>query len=131
MTTSDDNLAIVRRWYDALAARDADTVRDLFAEDGEVWQTPELPWGGSYQGHDGLLTFFLTLVGTITSAVTEEGLFAAGDHVVQRGRTAGTVNANGAEFDVPEVHVFELRDGKVVKFTAYIDTPLMLAALNA
>jgi ketosteroid isomerase-like protein len=32
---------------------------------------------------------------------------------------------------VPEVHVRELRDGKVVRFTVYIDTPAMLAALRS
>jgi ketosteroid isomerase-like protein len=40
------------------------------------------------------------------------------------------VVANGAPFDIPEVHVWELRDGKVVGFRAYIDTPAMLEALN-
>jgi ketosteroid isomerase-like protein len=41
------------------------------------------------------------------------------------------VRANGAPFDVPEAHVWELRDGKVVRFTVYIDTPAMLAALRS
>jgi ketosteroid isomerase-like protein len=49
---------------------------------------------------------------------------------VQTGRTRGTVVANGAAFDVPEVHVWERRAGKVVRFEAYIDTPAMLEALK-
>ena len=66
-----------------------------------------------------MFTFFLTLVEHIESQVTTESLFAAGDHVVQTGRTRGTVKANGASFDIPEVHVWELRDGKVVRYQAY------------
>ena len=50
--------------------------------------------------------------------------------VVQTGRTRGTVRANGASFDIPEVHVWELRDGKVVRYQVYIDTPAMLDALR-
>jgi SnoaL-like domain len=77
-----------------------------------------------------VFTFFLTLVEHIESEVTTESLFAAGDHVVQTGRTRGTVRANGASFDIPEVHVWELRDGKIVQYQSYIDTPAMLEALR-
>jgi ketosteroid isomerase-like protein len=127
---SDDNIHVVRRVYDAMKNRDAEVMQELFADDMRVWQSPMLPWGGDYEGRDGAFTFFLTLVEHIQSQVTMENLFAAGDHVVQTGRTRGTVVANGAPFDIPEVHVWELRDGKVVGFRAYIDTPAMLEALN-
>ena len=127
---ADDNIATVRRVYDAMKGRDASAMQELFAGDIEVRQSPELPWGGDYEGHDGAFTFFLTLVEHIDSQVTTESMFAAGDHVVQTGRTRGTVRANGASFDVREVHVWELRDGKVVAFHAYIDTPAMLEALG-
>jgi uncharacterized protein len=77
-----------------------------------------------------VFTFFLTLVEHVESRVTTESLFAAGDHVVQTGRTRGTVKANGANFDIPEGHVWELRDGKVVRYQVYIDAPAMLEALS-
>jgi ketosteroid isomerase-like protein len=125
-----ENIDTIRRVYEAMKARDADVMEKLFADDISVWQSPELPWGGEYEGHDGVFTFFLTLVEHIESQVTTESLFAAGDHVVQTGRTRGTVRANGASFDIPEVHVWELRDGKVVRYQSYIDTPAMLEALN-
>jgi hypothetical protein len=90
--------------------------------------------GGKYHGHDGVLTFFLTIVEHIDSKVVHDVIYAAGDHVVQRGRTQGTVKANGASFDVAETHLYELheRDGdiKIARFESYIDTPAMLAALN-
>jgi uncharacterized protein len=126
----DDNVAAIRRLYDALASRDASVIQEVFAPDVTIRQSPELPWGGEYEGHDGVFTFFLTLVEHIESQVTTDSLFAAGNHVVQTGRTRGTVRANGASFDVPEVHVWELRDGRVVRYEAYIDTPAMLDALE-
>lgn len=126
----DDNVATIERVYHALAARDANVVQEVFAPDVTIRQSPELPWGGDYEGIDGAFTFFLTLVEHIESQVTTESLFAAGDHVVQTGRTRGTVRANGASFDIPEVHVWELRDGKVVRYQVYIDTPAMLEALG-
>lgn len=127
---SEQNIEVIRRVYDAMKSRDSDVLQELFAGDIRVWQSPELPWGGDYEGRDGAFTFFLTLVEHIQSQVTMENLFSAGDHVVQTGRTRGTVVANGATFDVPEAHVWEVHDGKVVGFRAYIDTPAMLEALG-
>ena len=128
--TADDNLALTRRIYDAFAGRDVATLLEVMDDDIVLRQAPELPWGGEFHGHEGALTFFGTLIGTISSTVTAEGLFAAGDQVVQHGRTSGTVVATGAPFDVPEVHVWTFRDGRAVRFDAYIDTPAMLAALG-
>ena len=130
MSSRQDGRPGIRRVYDALANRDANAMQELFADDIRVSQSPELPWGGDYVGRDGAFTFFLTLVEHIQSQVTTESLFSAGDHVVQSGRTRGTVVANGASFDIPEVHVWEVHDGKVVAFRAYIDTPAMLEALG-
>jgi len=127
---SDANLAVVRRLYDALQARDVSVIEQVFAPDVEIFQTPELPWGGSYQGRDGLFTFFLSLAEHLESAVTHEGMFAAGNHVVQHGRTKGKVRESQTPFDIEEVHVFELHDGRIVRFSAYIDTPAMLDALG-
>jgi uncharacterized protein len=126
----DDNVATIERVYQALAARDANVIQEVFAPHVTIRQSPELPWGGDYEGIDGAFTFFLTLVEHIESQVTTESLFAADDQVVQTGRTRGTVRANGASFDIPEVHVWELRDGKVVRYQVYIDTPAMLEALG-
>ncbi|MDQ6852262.1 MAG: nuclear transport factor 2 family protein [Actinomycetota bacterium] len=126
-----DNVATIRRVYDALTTRDTDVIQELFAPDIAIRQSPELPWGGDCHGHDGAFPFLLKVVEYIESHVTTESLFGAGDHVVQTGRPRGTVRANGAPFDVPEAHLWELRDGKVVRFTVYIDTPAMLAALRS
>jgi uncharacterized protein len=128
---ADDNVATIRRVYEAFRTRDMDVIQELFAPDIAIWQSPELPWGGDYHGHDGAFTFLLKVVEHIESQVTTESLFGAGDHVVQTGRTRGTVRANGAPFDVPEAHVWESRDGKVVRFTVYIDTAAMLAAVRS
>jgi ketosteroid isomerase-like protein len=125
-----DNIAAVQRVYDAMTTRDARALQDSFAPDVKISQSPEVPWGGEYEGLDGAFTFFLKLVEHIESQVTTESMFAAGDNVVQTGRTRGRVLANGATFDVPEVHIWQLRDTKVVRFEVYIDTPAMLEALR-
>ncbi|MEV6771858.1 hypothetical protein AB0N05_24860 [Nocardia sp. NPDC051030] len=65
----------------------------------------------------------------IDSKVVAERIFAAGDDVIQIGRTVGSTK-NGTAFDIPEVHIWHLRTGLVARYDAYIDTPAMLAALE-
>jgi len=103
------NTDLVAKGYQAFAAGDVDTVLAMIDPSITVYK----------------------LLGTITSSVEPAQIFEAGEHVVQVGRTRGTVNATGAAFDVAEVHVWELRDGKAVSLRSYIDTPAMLAALDA
>ena len=124
------SIETVQSIYDAFARGDLEAVMNECAADVVITQDPALPWGGRYVGRDGLAEFASKLVGTIESKVDTEQLFEAGDHVVQQGRTKGTVRNNGAPFDIPECHVWTLRDGVVVKAEFYIDSPAMLAALE-
>jgi ketosteroid isomerase-like protein len=129
MTERTGNATMVAAVYEAMAAADLDGVLALCSPDLTITQADELPWGGHYVGRDGVIEFVTKLISTIESKVTHDVIFEAGDHVIQRGRTAGKVRATGAEFDVPEVHVWTVRDGKLSRAEFYIDTPAMLAAL--
>jgi len=122
-------LEVVTRFYEALATRDFDAILELTSPDIVVTQDPSLPWGGRYEGHDGLGAISLALFSAIDSAVTIEAIFEAGDRVVQYGRTAGTVRANGVAFDIPECHVWRVDAGRAVEAQYFIDTPAMLRAL--
>jgi uncharacterized protein len=127
-TVSD--VEVVESIYAAMAARDFDRLFSLVDPAVEITQDPRLPWGGEFSGHDGLASFALALTGTIDSAVTMLGLFAADDEVVQMGRTKGTVVATGVPFDIPEVHRWTVRDGKAVAAHFAIDTEAMLRVLE-
>jgi ketosteroid isomerase-like protein len=125
------NTDIINRVYAAFESGDITTVFELCDPSVIVTQDPALPWGGRYEGIDGVATFGIALGGTIQSAVAVGALYAAGDRVVQYGRTSGTVIASRAAFDVPETHVWTLRDGKIVAAEFYIDSDAMLAALGS
>jgi uncharacterized protein len=55
-------------------------------------------------------------------AVVPEGFVEGGDTVVVEGRYKGTHGVTGARLDAQFVHVWQLRDGKVVRFQQYTDT---------
>jgi ketosteroid isomerase-like protein len=123
-------VTVIEQLYEAFRTRDMPKIMGLVRGDVRIAQTDLLPWGGRYDGLMGLQTFFAKLTQAITSEVTIERLIDAGDCVVAIGRTHGTVNANGAAFDVPFAHVWTLNEGRVAAFDAYIDTPAMLEALD-
>ena len=121
----------VEEIYAAFEAKDLDRVLELISEDCVIDQDGRLPYGGHYEGHEGATAFMINLIGTIQSTVTQLALFEADDYVWQYGRTAGTVVANGAPFDIAEIHRWTVRDGRAVAAHFSIDTPALLAAIEA
>ncbi len=95
-----------------------------------IYQTEQLPWGGTYEGEAGHRAFLAKLFQHVQSEVTLEKLFEAGDRVVAIGRTVGETRAGQVPFNVRVVHVWTVVDGRVARFEAYIDTPAMLQALR-
>ena len=122
---------VVRAVYEAFVERDIEQVLALVDPECVITQDPALPWGGRYVGHDGLGAFTLALTGTIDSVVTTDALFAADGEVIQSDARVGRVAGHGTLFDIPEVHRWTVRDGKVVAAHFAIDTPAMLQALGA
>ncbi len=129
LADSDAAIALIRALYDAYGRGDVLDVFSTLAQDVVIEQTPELPWGGSYQGLDGAREFFLGLMRHIESRVEVQEVFAAGNRVVVMARTRGLARATGTAFDIRAVHVFEVRRGKVSRFETYVDTPAMRAVL--
>jgi ketosteroid isomerase-like protein len=126
----EENLTVVRRAYEAFGQSDLPAIFELLDPEVVFYQTELLPWGGRREGHEGMRSFLEELARNIESQVEPDELVEAGERVVAVGRTRGTVRATGEEFDVRAVHVWKLREGKVVGFEAYIDTPKMREALG-
>ena len=125
------DVEVVERIYEAMHSRDYDTLFQMVDESVVITQDDRLPWGGRYEGHDGVVEFAAALTGSIDSAVTMIAIYEADGEVIQMGHTKGTVVGTGTEFDIAEVHRWTIRDGKAVRAHFAIDTPGMLAALEA
>jgi ketosteroid isomerase-like protein len=102
----------------------------LMSPDVEIIQSTELPWGGTYLGHDGVKKFLTTLSEHIDSQVQVERLIDAGEKIAVVGRTVGKTRKTKLEFDLPIVHVWTFNEGQVTRFEPYIDNATMLTALG-
>ena len=129
-----DNVELVQSIYSAFARGDLNSVLAPFAE-GLEFQHPMpqsiWPWAGSRSGRQGLAEFFAGLSETLEYERLEPHEFIAQHDsvaVVLSERTR--VRATGMFFEISEVHLFKLKNGKVVQLTIFEDTAPIIAALQ-
>lgn len=128
---SQDNVAVVKGIYEAFGRADMHTVFELVHPRCEILAPSRLPWGGQYRGHEGLEDFVGKLAGAVEGKAEIERYIDDGEgHVVAIGRARGRVPATGREYDVPEAAVWTVREGKVVRFEAYVDVLPVREALG-
>ena len=127
---SQENVILVRSAYEAFRRGDIQAIFSILDPQIEVYQSDQVPWGGRYRGHAEVGNFFSKLTQAIESKVDPDHFVDADDHVVAVGYTRGRVRATGHEFEVPAVHIWTIRGGKVIRFEAYIDNPKMRSALG-
>lgn len=80
--------------------------------------------GGLHRGRDAVAQ---NVFGPISEdvdgfAIVPEELIASGATVAAVVRYPGTGHATGKTLDVPVVHVWDIRDGKLARFRQFIDT---------
>jgi ketosteroid isomerase-like protein len=121
---SDQNVEWVKGIYDAFSQGDIPTVLGAFADDVEWFEAEGMPYGGLYRSGEAVLQ---NVFGPIAAdlegfAVTPEEYIGSGEAVAAIVRYTGTGKATGKTLDLPAVHVWELRDGKLARFRQFIDT---------
>jgi uncharacterized protein len=90
-----------------------------------------LPWGGRFKGHDGVREF----LAKVTEAPAKFGrevrdYLGADDRIAVLLRLFGRATASGTEFSVTEIHVWTVREGRIVDLEASFDTATVLGALQ-
>ncbi len=120
-----ENIALIRRMYQAFGAGDIQTILDSVESKAE-WTNhgpATIPYAGSWAGHARIREFFKAIADSTTGGeVIPESIVATGDTVVATGRYRATVRDTGAQIDTPVAHLFTIRDGKVVKWVGFSDT---------
>lgn len=121
---SEQNVELIEGVYGAFARGDVPAVLGSFADDIEWVEAEGMPYGGVYRGPDAVAQ---NVFGPITSDVDGFALvtgefIASGATVAAVVRYTGTGKATGKALDVPAVHVWDVRDGKLARFRQFIDT---------
>jgi uncharacterized protein len=121
-----DNVALLRKGYEAFAKGDVPTVLGLFDPKIE-WNEAEhvTYWNGAtLNGHQAVLNEVFSRIPHDFDNFRLEirRMVGAGDTVLVEARYLATSKATGKPLDAQVAHVWDFRDGKAVKFQQYTDT---------
>lgn len=112
---ADENVAIMRRAYEAFNTGDLDTVGEIFDESA-VWHLPgRSSMANDYNGREAILAYFGQLgqeTGGTFRAELERLIGDDDDRVV--GIQRSTADRDGEHLDVGNSIVFQLKDGRVI-----------------
>ena len=115
-------MEIVRDMTNRFAAGDHESWREVVAKD-VIWDTSATTMpqaAGVYEGHSGIERFFTDWLGTWENPLVENLDFIdAGDSVVVVFRWTGRGKASGVETEATMFGVYDVKDGRIVRFRQY------------
>ncbi|HTH86747.1 nuclear transport factor 2 family protein [Mycobacterium sp.] len=118
MSEQDDNKDLIKRGYEAFAARDIETVMSLFDDDIEWVQPGDSAVSGTFHGKTEVMEH-LGRLAEKSPTVNIKRLIAEGDTVV----AITDVSAGGETGE--DADVFTIRNGKTVRMEVHGDTALI------
>jgi ketosteroid isomerase-like protein len=121
---SEQSVEFVKGIYGAFGRGDVPAVLGAFTDDIEWFEAEGMPYGGLHRGREAVAQ---NVFGPIAEdvegfAITPEELIGSGATVAAVVRYTGTGKATGKALDVPVVHLWDIRDGKLARFRQFIDT---------
>jgi ketosteroid isomerase-like protein len=128
----DDNEKRVRAFYDATIPGHREAIRGVQSSH-VVYDLPDgMPVGaGHFHGLEDVTNRFLSdFYGAFDVHFVTEEYISARESVVVVGRIQGAARTNGLPIDVPFVHVWTVRDGRLARLRAFTDTALLTRALK-
>jgi uncharacterized protein len=121
-----ENIVLIKRLYEAFEKGDFNTIVEHLA--GQfVWRfdaPSTVPFDGHFKTPDEVRSgFFGSLAETQKDqALNPEEFIAHDDKVVMIGRYRAVVTATNKPIDVPIVHVFTIKNGKVTRYLNFTDS---------
>jgi uncharacterized protein len=86
--------------------------------------------GGHFEGLLDVTERFLTsFYGAFDVRFVAEEFITAGEHVVAIGRINGTTRKTAVPVDVPFVHIWTVREGRLQRMRGFTDTAVLARAL--
>ena len=128
------NVALVLSVYDAFRRGDIAAILNRLDPQGDlIFDGPStIPWAGNRHGREDWAKFFQVIGENLDEIrVTMEPFAVQGDNVVAAGRYQARVKLTGKRIDSPLVHLWTIRNAKVVRCQELTDTATEAAACTA
>jgi len=127
----EEDLEALRRGYEAWNRGDLGEVLALVDPDIEWRPGEDAPESGEFSGRDGFRQFIESWTESFDDLRIEpQEMVEVGDDVVVVVRQRGRGHGSGIELDITTVHVWTIRGGAAVAWTAYRSRDDALKALR-
>ena len=128
------NVDLVLSVYDAFRRGDVAAILNHLDPQADLnFEGPSaIPWAGNRHGREGWAKFFQAVGENLDEiTLTMEPFAVQGDKVVTAGRYQARVKLTGKRIDSPLVHLWTIRDAKVVRCQELTNTATEAAACAA
>lgn len=126
------NLELIRGTYEGSSEDNGRNLLAVLSPDVEWTEAEGFPYAGTYVGPEALIDGVFRRLGSEWTGYRAEvhTYLADGDRVAAFGVYSGTYNATGKSMTSPFAHLYQIKDGKVIRMTQYVDTVLVTRALS-
>lgn len=125
------NREIVEYLYGLFDSQDFVSAVEFTTEDLEMDPYFARLHAEPFRGPDGMLKFMSELFTDFEDfRITRHRYLEVADSVIAFCSSSARGRASGVELDLDSIHVWDLRDGKVARFSAYLNSEDMVAALG-
>ena len=132
---AEDNVATVKRIYEAFGQGDVETILDQLADEidwAAVAVSDGAPWYGQRTSRDEVATFFQQIGEALdVSEFTPLSYASNDDEVMARIHFRFSSKATGREGETDIFHYWQFSDGKVVTYRGTEDTAQTLSVLGS
>ena len=123
---------VVTKLYDAFGKGDMQTIRSVLADDIEWIVTGDpakMPWAGTLHGADAVLKATSRLTGSTEELeIITKWTVSADDKVISLISERATVTETGRFYEVDSVHIYTVKDGKIIRFENHFNPVPVLEA---
>lgn len=129
-----ENIQIVQDLYSSLGRGDIATLLGLLAEDVDwhfVGNPADVPFAGRRKGRAEMTAFFdIVMQNCEVYEFGPHEVMSFANRVLSLGHERVGVKSTGHIFETDWVHLFTIRDGKIVRLQEFYDTATMAAAFR-
>ncbi|WP_417714954.1 nuclear transport factor 2 family protein [Roseibium sp. SCP14] len=127
------NYDIIRAHYAGSDNRDLDAMLAPITAETAWTEMAGFPCAGTYHGPEEIVENVFKALGEAWENYTlkVERILDAGDTVIGVGTYSGTFKETGKHMEARVTHVWDLKDGKVIRFEQFTDTLLVAEAMKS
>src|SRR3954468_5915627 len=127
------NLDLIRATYEGSSSEEnGRNLLAALAPDAAWTEAEGFPYAGTYVGSDAIISGVFRRLATEWTGYRADvhTYLADGDRVAAFGVYSGTYKATGKSMTAAFAHIYEVRDGKILRMTQYVDTAMVQKALS-